>query len=127
MAEREVVVVRYMTRLRVSLTNEKIVEAVTAWIGALDTFLKAMRGFTASRDEAQMSRKVIEQLGVSRDLFDNKLAEWSGVGLDAELDNAIDRLVPGSDMYVELVSLRAELYRLLSEAKVVVASVAIAL
>ena len=119
-----------MTRLRLSLSHDRIAEGTELWIQGMSTFVEGMRRSSALMSDPKYdvgrAGQVAEQLITSRDVFSFKLTGWDTIDLVHELDLAIASLKPTAPMHSRLVLLREEFGRVMADAKVVVSSASIA-
>jgi len=101
-----------------------VVDTVSEWVYALDTFITAsrrVRNYVVDRDRDRSRGRIVYQAIEARALtLEGLSSEESGVVL-ADLDTIIRVLDTRHPLYQRLERLHSELYRLMSEAKIVVA------
>ena len=113
-----------LQNINLNKNPQEVVDTVSEWVYALDTFITAsrrVRNYVVDRDRDRSRGRIVYQaIEASALTLEGLASEESGVVL-ADLDTIIRVLDTRHPLYQRLERLHSELYRLMSEAKIVVA------
>jgi len=114
-----------MKDMALSKTPQQVADTASEWVGALAAFLTAMRrvrNYVASPDKDFTRAKVVQEaIALSATTLEGMASE-EGDFLLRDLDQIVWTLDTQHPAYKRVEALRSELYRLMSEAKVVMAA-----
>lgn len=114
--------------LTLTKTPQQVADGLSEWVGALAGYIRSMRrarNYIKDPDrDFGRSAAVVRDLQSLSSMFIS-LERWDGWNLLHELDVMLGKLSPADPSHQRLAALKVELYRKLSEAKVVVAEIAI--